>query len=63
MSLISIYRFGVDLEMIKGVKRRQLNQLMVLAQPAHIQKLAGKDLEPQERDQFRAELVRKKMNL
>jgi hypothetical protein len=34
---------------------------MLLAQPAHIQRLFGKEMKPEERDVARAELARKKL--
>jgi len=38
---------------------RALNELMVRTQPSHIQRSAGRTLDPSERDVLRAEIVRK----
>jgi protein-arginine kinase len=38
-----------------------LNDLAMLCQPAHIQMLAGRELEPTQRDVLRAGLLRKKL--
>jgi protein-arginine kinase len=38
-----------------------LNELMVFIQPSHLQKLAGHQLEPPERDVFRAGFVRQRI--
>ena len=35
-----------------------LNEIFLLTQPAHLQKSAGQELGPQERDRLRAEAVR-----
>jgi protein-arginine kinase len=44
-----------------GLDLSQVNELMLLAQPAHIQRLFGKEMKPEERDVARAELARKRL--
>jgi len=61
ITLLSIIRLGVDLGIIKKVDMRTINELFVLTQPAHLQKLENKILTPDERDVKRAELVRSKL--
>jgi protein arginine kinase len=61
LELLSSLRFGVYLEIIKDVDLKLLNELFIFSQPGHIQKLAGKTLEPAERDRARAELIRRRL--
>jgi len=61
IELLSSVRLGVDLEIIKDINRHQLNELFIFIQPAHLQKLEGKKLSPQERDVKRAQLIRSKL--
>jgi protein arginine kinase len=58
MNLISSLRLGVETGLITDISRQALNQLMILVQPAHLQKVAGKELQSDERDVFRANFVR-----
>ena len=59
--LFSLIRLGVDIGVITGIDRRTLNELFILTQPAHLQKLEGKKLSPAERDIKRADLIREKL--
>lgn len=61
MSLISAVRLGVSLEIITTVSIATLNSLMILMQPAHLQKLFRREMDADERDIRRAELVREKI--
>ncbi|HEX9652610.1 MAG TPA: protein arginine kinase [bacterium] len=58
MNLISSVRLGLESGVVKHIKRSLLNRLMVLVQPAHLQKIFKKDLQPQERDIYRANFIR-----
>ncbi len=60
--LLSLVRLGIDLGMIKDIDRRSVNELFIITQPAHLQKLENKKLTAQERDVKRAELIRNKLN-
>ena len=62
MNLSSAVRLGCSLGMIDSPDVRLLNELMVLTQPAHLQRTAGRSLKPDERDLLRAEFVRKRMS-
>ncbi len=60
MQSLSLVRLGISL----GIKFNHLsidkiNQLTILTQPAHIQMQAGKELGAQQRDELRAQLIRK----
>ncbi|RJP28148.1 MAG: protein arginine kinase [Candidatus Omnitrophota bacterium] len=59
--LLSMVRLGCDLGIIKNIDRRSINELFIITQPAHLQKLENKKLSSQERDTKRAEIVRNKL--
>ncbi len=60
VKLLSAVRLGVDLGIIKDMSTQAINEILLLAQPAHLQKISGKDIPPYERDIRRADLIRKK---
>ena len=59
--LLSAIRLGVDMGFIKDIDQRMVNELFILTQPAHLQKIDGKVLSPSERDAGRADLIREKL--
>ena len=61
IDLLSLVRLGVDLGLIKEVNRALINELFIITQPAHLQKIEKKKLNPNERDVKRAEIVRTKL--
>lgn len=61
MSLISAVRLGVSMEIITSVSIATLNSMMILMQPAHLQKLFRRKMDADERDVRRAEMVREKL--
>jgi protein arginine kinase len=61
IDLLSLVRLGIGLGMVRQLSVRKLNELFILVQPAHLQKLAGKELSPSERDIRRAELIRSRL--
>lgn len=61
VELLSSLRLGLDLGIVKDVDRPMLNELFIMIQPAHLQKLEKKALSSAERDVKRAELIRKKL--
>lgn len=61
IELLSMVRLGLDLEIIKDIDRRKVNELFILTQPAHLQKIENRKLTAQERDVKRAELLRSKL--
>ena len=60
--LLSMVRLGVSLGLIKEIDSSTVNELFIITQPAHLQKLENKKLSSQERDVKRAEIVRDKLN-
>jgi len=63
MELLSKLRFGVELGIISYPDLGTLNKLMLLIQPAYLQMLEGKDLDPFGRDLQRAILIRNKIRI
>jgi len=59
LSLISAVRLGVGVGLITDVSIKKLNQLLIYIQPAHLQMMAGRTMEAQERDVARADYIRK----
>ncbi|WP_188208038.1 protein arginine kinase [Alkalibacillus aidingensis] len=60
---LSDVRLGIDLGLIKNISKNILNELMVLTQPGFLQHYAKKTLQPNERDFFRANLIRERLQL
>jgi len=61
ITLLSAIRLGVDLGVVKNLDRKMVNELFMLIQPAHLQKLEGKVLSSRQRDMKRAEIVRERL--
>lgn len=55
-------KLGVEMRLISEVCGETLNELMVITQPAYLQKLAGEELNPTKRDIRRAELIRERLS-
>ncbi|MCF8566040.1 protein arginine kinase [Alicyclobacillus tolerans] len=60
---LSDVRLGIDLGIIKGVSAGILKELMVMTQPAFLQKYYNQELSPGERDIRRATLIRERLRL
>ncbi|MDC3379249.1 protein arginine kinase, partial [Planctomycetota bacterium] len=58
MDYLSAVRMGVNLGLIDSLPISTVNELFILTQPAHLQKLRGCELDTPERDENRAEYVR-----
>lgn len=63
IELLSMVRLGCDLQMIKNIDRRRINELFIITLPAHLQKIENKKLSAQERDTKRAELIRSRLKI
>ncbi|MFH0878757.1 MAG: protein arginine kinase, partial [Lentisphaerota bacterium] len=61
LDLLSGLRLGIDLGIFKDMNRQVIDELLLLTQPGHLQKVVGKKLKPKDRDIARARLVRKKL--
>ena len=61
MNHLSNVKLGCDLGMIDYIKPKDIIKLMIKIQPASLQKTVNRDLTYEERDMYRAELIRKKI--
>jgi protein arginine kinase len=61
LDLLSSLRLGIDLGLIKDVDHHVVNQLLMLTQPAHLQKMEGRGISPEERDVKRGDLIRERL--
>ncbi|GAF80801.1 unnamed protein product, partial [marine sediment metagenome] len=62
MKLLSSLRLGINLGLLNDLSLGILNNLLIKIRPAHLQKLEGKKLNPNERDLQRAKLIRENLN-
>jgi protein arginine kinase len=61
MELMSAVRLGIGLGIITDVSISQLNELLVMIKPLHLQQLHGRPMEPDERDRVRADYIRSRL--
>jgi protein arginine kinase len=61
MDYLSAVRMGVNLGLIDRVPISTVNELFILTQPAHLQRLRGQELETPERDEGRADYIRRRL--
>ena len=61
MELLSKVRLGIYFDLQLNTELDTLNELMILAQPAHLQESVGKELATSKRDFIRAEMIREKL--
>jgi len=61
IKLLSAIRLGVDLGLLKDLTIGEVNEVLLLTQPAHLQKISGAEIAPYERDVKRADLIRQKL--
>jgi protein arginine kinase len=62
IELLSMVRLGCDLGMVGDIDRARINELFIITQPAHLQKIKDKKLSAGERDVERAQIIRDKLN-
>ncbi len=58
---LSGLRLGVEMGLLRGVDTVTINEMVMMTQPAHLQKLSAKSLDVAERDRLRARLIREKI--
>src|SRR3982750_913810 len=63
LNLLSIIKLGVDLGVFPEDKRLAIDQLFIETQPAHLQKSTQQKLNAEERDHFRAQIIRERLKL
>jgi protein arginine kinase len=61
LNMLSAIRLGIGTGIVESLSLSQVNEILALSQPAHLQKYFNKKMEPGERDRIRAELVRSKL--
>ncbi|MCA8991795.1 MAG: protein arginine kinase [Planctomycetaceae bacterium] len=63
MQHLSHVRLGINLELLDNIDLGTVNELVMLIQPAHLQKLRHESLDKPERDAARSALLRDKLRL
>ena len=63
IDLLSLVRLGIGLGIVKKINIYKLNELLMLIQPAHLQKQDCIELSSAERDIKRAELIRERLKI
>jgi len=61
LKLLSDVKLGSDLGILPGVDNRTIMELVFLTRPSLLQKLIGKELSPEERDIYRAQIIRERL--
>ncbi len=61
MDLLSAVRMGVNLKIVNDVEISTVNELFILTQPAHLQKMERSELNSPERDIMRATFIRNRL--
>ena len=61
MELLSAVRLGIHLNLIDDIPAPVLNQLFIQTQSAHLQKIMGMPLDPEERNAARAKFLKNKL--
>lgn len=61
IELLSMVRLGIDVGLVKDVDKGAINELFIMIQPAHLQKIEGKKLSAPERDVKRASVIRNRL--
>ncbi len=55
---LSALRLGVELGVVRNLTIERINEIILLAQPGHLQKTMRRGLQPEERDEVRAQVVK-----
>jgi protein arginine kinase len=63
MSLISATRLGAGLGIITDIKIPVLNEILIMIQPMHLQRLYDREMSPEERDTVRADYIRSRIEI
>ena len=61
MNMLSALRLGIGMGTLSGIDLKLINQLLILTQPAHLQKYYGYQMNADQRDKKRAELLRERL--
>ncbi len=63
LSLLSQVRLGVIMGLIPDLAESTVNQLILLTQPAHLQRVIGREMDQNQRREARADLVRQQLSI
>jgi protein arginine kinase len=63
MYMLSLVRLGANLGLIDDIDMRTVNELFLLTQPAHLQKIHRREMSPPERAECRAEMIRQRLEV
>jgi protein arginine kinase len=61
MNLLSAIRLGRAMKILDGIDVALINEILLLSQPAHLQKFFGQEMDNNKRDFVRAQMVRDKL--
>jgi protein arginine kinase len=61
VDLLSALRLGIELKIVGNITTTCINEVMLLTQPGHLQKINNRVLSPEERDEVRARLIRERI--
>ena len=61
LDLLSAIRLGVEIGLVANLTVPALNEIMLLTQPGHVQKMAARVIDPEQRDLARAVFVRERL--
>jgi len=61
INLTSAIRLGLDMGLLDGLSRQEMDRLFIAAQPAHLQLIEQAVLDEKERDIVRASMLRNRM--
>ena len=61
MNLLSLLRLGMDIQMFPGTSQSLINELIIITQPAHLQKANDGKLSAEKRDLLRSDLLRSRL--
>lgn len=61
LDLLSGLRLGIELQLVKNADVKLINELMLLTQPGHLQRIMKQTISPEERDEVRARIVRERL--
>lgn len=61
MNLLSAIRLGIAMKILEGIEIGLVNDILLLSQPAHLQKYFSQEMDHNRRDFVRAQMVRDKL--
>lgn len=61
VDLLSALRLGIEMGIVKGLSVTGINEIMLLTQPGHLQKMIKRVVGPEERDMSRANMIRDRL--